>query len=122
MTLLHRDTPGYEQGNTIQRICDELCGAYGARIGVTGALTYEHPYSFARRASTLDHLTKGRFGWNIVSGEGDKLHCADEPAMVEQSSTGRTYTRDAYAPVRRDARAEVKKINGGLHTSAFPFL
>ncbi|MBV8815846.1 MAG: LLM class flavin-dependent oxidoreductase [Verrucomicrobia bacterium] len=37
-------------------------------FGVTCALTYEHPYSFARRASTLDHLTKGRFGWNIVSG------------------------------------------------------
>src|SRR5258708_28357305 len=37
-------------------------------IGVTCALTYEHPYPFARRASTLDHLTKGRFAWNIVSG------------------------------------------------------
>ena len=37
-------------------------------FGVTCALTYEHPYSFARRASTLDHLTKGRFAWNIVSG------------------------------------------------------
>ena len=37
-------------------------------FGVTCALTYEHPYPFARRASTLDHLTKGRFAWNIVSG------------------------------------------------------
>jgi mannose-6-phosphate isomerase-like protein (cupin superfamily) len=37
-------------------------------FGVTCALTYEHPYLFARRASTLDHLTKGRFGWNVVSG------------------------------------------------------
>jgi FMN-dependent oxidoreductase (nitrilotriacetate monooxygenase family) len=37
-------------------------------FGVTCALTYEHPYPFTRRASTLDHLTKGRFGWNIVSG------------------------------------------------------
>src|ERR1700675_5049585 len=37
-------------------------------LGVTCALTYKHPYSFARRASTLDHLTKGRFAWNIVSG------------------------------------------------------
>src|SRR5699024_1162754 len=25
------------------------------------------PFAFARRASTLDHLTKGRFGWNIVT-------------------------------------------------------
>lgn len=37
-------------------------------FGVTAALTYEHPYTFARRLSTLDHLTKGRIGWNIVTG------------------------------------------------------
>jgi FMN-dependent oxidoreductase (nitrilotriacetate monooxygenase family) len=34
---------------------------------VTCALTYEHPYPFARRMSTLDHLTAGRIGWNIVT-------------------------------------------------------
>lgn len=27
----------------------------------------DHPYSFARRLSTLDHLTRGRIGWNIVT-------------------------------------------------------
>jgi len=37
-------------------------------FGVTCALTYEHPYTFARRMSTLDHLTGGRIGWNIVTG------------------------------------------------------
>jgi len=37
-------------------------------FGVTCALTYEHPYTFARRISTLDHLTGGRIGWNIVTG------------------------------------------------------
>ncbi|MFL6710820.1 MAG: LLM class flavin-dependent oxidoreductase [Massilia sp.] len=37
-------------------------------FGVTAALTYEHPYTFARRISTLDHLSKGRIGWNIVTG------------------------------------------------------
>ena len=37
-------------------------------IGVTAALTYEHPYTFARRISTLDHLSRGRIGWNIVTG------------------------------------------------------
>lgn len=36
-------------------------------FGVTCALTYEHPYPFARRMSTLDHLTQGRVGWNIVT-------------------------------------------------------
>lgn len=27
----------------------------------------DHPYAFARRLSTLDHLTQGRIGWNIVT-------------------------------------------------------
>jgi FMN-dependent oxidoreductase (nitrilotriacetate monooxygenase family) len=37
-------------------------------FGVTCTLSYEHPYPFARRMSTLDHLTGGRIGWNIVTG------------------------------------------------------
>ncbi len=37
-------------------------------FGITANLTYEQPYLFARRMSTLDHLTGGRIGWNIVTG------------------------------------------------------
>lgn len=37
-------------------------------FGLTANLTYEHPFQFARRFSTLDHLTQGRVGWNIVTG------------------------------------------------------
>jgi len=37
-------------------------------FGVTANLTYEQPFLFARRMSTLDHLTGGRIGWNIVTG------------------------------------------------------
>ena len=37
-------------------------------FAMTAAVSYEHPYPFARRMSTLDHLTKGRFGWNVVTG------------------------------------------------------
>ncbi|MCD7109353.1 LLM class flavin-dependent oxidoreductase [Rhizobium sp. DKSPLA3] len=36
-------------------------------FGLTASLSFEHPYTFARRISTLDHLTKGRIGWNIVT-------------------------------------------------------
>src|SRR5213595_2603653 len=36
-------------------------------FGVTSNLSFEHPYPFARRMSTLDHLTRGRIGWNIVT-------------------------------------------------------
>ncbi|MDP5739187.1 NtaA/DmoA family FMN-dependent monooxygenase, partial [Pseudomonas aeruginosa] len=36
-------------------------------FGLTASLSFEHPYPFARRLSTLDHLTKGRIGWNVVT-------------------------------------------------------
>jgi len=37
-------------------------------FGVTVTLSYEPPFTFARRMSTLDHLTNGRIGWNVVTG------------------------------------------------------
>jgi len=39
------------------------------RLGfaLTASATFEHPYPLARRFSTLDHLTKGRVGWNVVT-------------------------------------------------------
>lgn len=39
------------------------------RIGfaVTASATYVPPYQLARQLSTLDHLTDGRIGWNIVT-------------------------------------------------------
>lgn len=43
-------------------VTEHLC------FGVTGSIPYEPPYSFARRISSLDHLTEGRIGWNIVTG------------------------------------------------------
>src|ERR1700690_1179193 len=36
-------------------------------FGITASISYEHPFTFARRMSTLDHLTGGRIGWNIVT-------------------------------------------------------
>ncbi|MBR0651007.1 LLM class flavin-dependent oxidoreductase [Roseomonas terrae] len=37
-------------------------------FGVTVNLAWEPPALLARRFSTLDHLTGGRIGWNIVTG------------------------------------------------------
>ena len=36
-------------------------------FGITASTTYEHPYSLARRFSTVDHLSNGRVAWNIVT-------------------------------------------------------
>ena len=36
-------------------------------FGITTSTTYENPYALARKFATLDHLTNGRIGWNIVT-------------------------------------------------------
>lgn len=36
-------------------------------FGLTTSTTYEHPYTVARRFSSLDHYTNGRIIWNIVT-------------------------------------------------------
>ena len=40
-------------------------------FGVTASTTYENPYSLARKFTTLDHLTDGRVGWNVVTSYSD---------------------------------------------------
>src|SRR5258708_4736864 len=36
-------------------------------FGVAATLSYDPPFTFARRMTPLDHLTDGRIGWNIVT-------------------------------------------------------
>lgn len=40
-----------------------------SRIGLiaTASTTYSDPYSLARRFATLDHVSRGRAGWNVVT-------------------------------------------------------
>jgi FMN-dependent oxidoreductase (nitrilotriacetate monooxygenase family) len=40
-------------------------------FAITVSSTYERPYQFARKITTLDHLTRGRIGWNIVTSALD---------------------------------------------------
>lgn len=63
-------------------------------FGVTCSTTYEHPYTFARRMSTLDHLTNGRVAWNIVTSYlesgtknidiGDKFQHSERYAIADE--------------------------------------
>lgn len=51
-----------------------LLGALAAvteRIGLTATLssTYNHPYSVARVVASLDHMSAGRAGWNLVTSQ-----------------------------------------------------
>ena len=36
-------------------------------FGITASTSFEQPFLLAKRFSTLDHLTNGRVGWNIVT-------------------------------------------------------
>ncbi|MFK3777548.1 LLM class flavin-dependent oxidoreductase [Agrobacterium sp. NPDC089420] len=52
-------------------------------FGITVNTGVEHPYTFARRMSTLDHLTEGRIGWNIVTGYLDSAaHALGQDGMI----------------------------------------
>src|SRR5699024_4375851 len=40
-------------------------------LATTSNVFQQHPFNFARQLSTLDHLSKGRIAWNIVTGTQD---------------------------------------------------
>jgi FMN-dependent oxidoreductase (nitrilotriacetate monooxygenase family) len=56
-------------------------------FGITFSTISEHPYHFARRLGSLDHLTDGRVGWNIVSSYLDSAsrNLLDGVAIPERS-------------------------------------
>ncbi|MDI9653451.1 LLM class flavin-dependent oxidoreductase, partial [Burkholderia cenocepacia] len=63
-------------------------------FGVTASTTYEHPFALARRFSTLDHLSNGRIGWNIVTSyltSAARVACvvADHPVEPEVARRAR---------------------------------
>ena len=67
-------------------------------FGVTSNLSYEPPYTFARRMSTLDHLTEGRIGWNVVTGYLDSA--ARGAGMAKQTAHDDRYDiADEYMEV-----------------------
>lgn len=69
-------------------------------FGVTVSTTYEQPYHLARRLSTVDHLTKGRLGWNIVTSYLDSaarnLGRTEQPAHDDRYAQAEEYMRVMY--------------------------
>jgi FMN-dependent oxidoreductase (nitrilotriacetate monooxygenase family) len=70
-------------------------------FGVTCNLAYEPPYLFARRMATLDHLTGGRIGWNIVTGYLDSAARAmgmrEQMAHDDRYDLAEEYMQVVYA-------------------------
>ncbi|MCJ2010501.1 LLM class flavin-dependent oxidoreductase [Methylobacterium sp. J-092] len=59
------------------------------RIGLiaTASTTYNEPYHVARKFASLDHISKGRAGWNLVtSGNPDEAHNFGRDAHVEHAT------------------------------------
>jgi alkanesulfonate monooxygenase len=62
-------------------VTEHLC------FGVTASIPYEPPFAFARRMSSLDHLTEGRIGWNIVTGYLDSAAKSAGKQKTEKHDT-----------------------------------
>lgn len=43
-------------------------------LAATASTTYSEPYQLARQFATLDHLSQGRVGWNVVTSAYDVAH------------------------------------------------
>ncbi|KAK5992775.1 Dimethyl-sulfide monooxygenase [Cladobotryum mycophilum] len=69
-------------------------------FGVTVSTTYEQPYHLARRLSTLDHLSKGRIGWNIVTSYLDSaaknMGLAQQPQHDDRYAQAEEYIKVMY--------------------------
>lgn len=69
-------------------------------LAFTQSILQEHPYNFARRLSTLDHLTKGRVAWNIVTsyleGAGRNLGFGGLPLHAERYERAHEYLDVLY--------------------------
>src|SRR6201995_4106791 len=74
-------------------------------FGVTVTFSCEPRFPFARRMSTLDHLTEGRIGWNVVTGYLDSA----AKGMGEKGQR----KHDARYAVAEDYMTVVYKIWGG---------
>lgn len=70
-------------------------------FGITFSTISESPYHFARRLATLDWLTKGRIGWNVVSSYLDSaarnlLNGEDLPPHAERYQRAEEYIEVIY--------------------------
>ena len=107
--------------------------AVTSRIGLigTGSTTYSKPWELARRFATLDHLSGGRAGWNIVTtvtplaaaafGEPAHPEHADRYAHAHEFVEVAIGAWDSWADdaVIGDRERGVWADRGKLHTPRF---
>lgn len=69
-------------------------------LGITRSTTYFAPYDIARTFATLDHLTKGRIAWNVVTshakGEAQNFGYEEHIDHEERYERAEEYLELAY--------------------------
>lgn len=74
-----------------------------SRIGLIGtaSTSFDHPFHLARRFASLDHITKGRAGWNIVTSsnalEANNFGLDSMPDHAERYARAADVTQAAMA-------------------------
>lgn len=56
-------------------------------LAATASTTFNHPFTLARTFASLDHLSEGRIGWNIVTStnDGEALNFSAEPILEHET-------------------------------------
>ncbi|KAL6904648.1 Nitrilotriacetate monooxygenase component A/pristinamycin IIA synthase subunit A [Trichoderma evansii] len=84
-------------------------------FGVTVSTTYEQPYHLARRLSTLDHLSNGRIGWNIVTSYLDSaaknMGLAQQPQHDDRYAQAEEYIKVMYKLFESSWRDDAIELN-----------
>lgn len=96
-------------------------------FGVTISTSYEQPYHLARRLSTVDHLTQGRVGWNVVTGYLDSAarnltNGADQADHDERYAICEEYMDVVYALWNSSWRSDAVKLDRKTGTYTDPDL
>lgn len=93
--VLHGDVRQRPYGTLEPTLLLSAIAAVTKRIGLiaTASTTYNDPYNLARRFATLDHISGGRAGWNVVTTAGEAA--ARNFSLDDQPAHWRRYERAA---------------------------
>ncbi|KAI9802596.1 MAG: hypothetical protein M1833_001670 [Piccolia ochrophora] len=95
-------------------------------FGVTVSTTYEQPYHLARRLSTVDHLSKGRIGWNIVTSYLDSaaqnMGLTSQPQHDDRYAQAEEYVKVMYKLFESSWRDDAVQLNREKGTYSSPEL
>ncbi|KAK9774871.1 putative Nitrilotriacetate monooxygenase component A [Seiridium cardinale] len=105
-------------------------------FAITASTSFEPPFLLAKRFSTLDHFTQGRFGWNIVTSwkkaafkaigienpieHDERYRQADEYLRVLYKLWEGSWADDAITPdIENDSYADPDKIRTINHQGKY---